>query len=229
MRFAATLPCALLALAALPAFAETKSFNIRDFSKLNVETAFEVEFTQGPNWSVTVDSEYGDLDKVVVEKRGDTLFVHRPSGSFQEHRVHDVVRITAPNLSMLDISTAVKFHAERLDAPKLEINARTAAQIEIGNLHTDSLTLRGDTAASLELSGSCGTLSANLSSASNLKAADLHCQKADVRADSASSARVYASAGAIANASSVSSIHVLGRPASFEQTKDTMSSVSRSD
>ena len=63
-----TLPAALLLIP--PAFAEKKTYDIRDFTRLAVDTALEVEFTQGPTWSVSVDSEYKNLDRIIVEKKG---------------------------------------------------------------------------------------------------------------------------------------------------------------
>lgn len=227
MRALLILP-AMLVFAA-PALAEKKSYDIRDFSKLQVDTAYEVEFTQGPNWSVSVDSEYNNLDKVIVEKKGDALVVHRPDGNMRQRNIHDVVRITAPRLDQIDINTAVKFSADRLDAQALKIDANTAAGINIRNLHVETLTIHGDSAASLTLAGDCGKLVLDISSGSKADAHDLKCREARVNADAASSARVFASASATADANSASSIHIAGRPASFTQHKDMVSSVSLTD
>jgi hypothetical protein len=225
----ASLALASAVLLAGPALAEKKSYDIRDFSKLKIDTAYEVEFTQGPNWSVTVDSEYDNLDKVIVEKKGDALVVHRPGGHIHQRNIHDVVRVTAPRLTEIDINTAVKFSADRLDASSLAIDAHTAAQLDIRNLHADELTIRGDAAASLTLAGDCGKLRLEISSGSRIDAHDLKCREANVNANAASSAQVFATRSLVADASSVSSIHVSGKPDSFQPHKDTLSSVSLVD
>ena len=218
-----TLPATLLLVA--PAFAEKKTYDIRDFTRLAVDTAYEVEFTQGPTWSVSVDSEYNNLDRIIVEKKGDALVVHRPDGDMHQRKIHDVVRITAPRLTELDLNTAVKFSAGRVDTPMLLINANTAADIDISNLHVETLTIHGDSAASLVLAGDCGKLALDISSGSKADARNLKCRDAKVDADSASSARVFASASMIAEASSASTIHIAGKPASLKQHKDMVSSI----
>jgi len=88
----------------------------------------------------------------------------------------------------------VKFSADRLDAPALEIDANTAANIDIENLHVETLTIHGDAAASLTLAGECGKLVLDISSGSKADARALKCREATVNAGAASSARVFASA-----------------------------------
>jgi hypothetical protein len=228
-----SLPASLTLAAAIlfagPALAEKKTYDIRDFSKLQIDTAYEVEFTQGPNWSVSVDSEYNNLGKVIVEKKGDTLVVHRPEGSMHQHNIHDVVRITAPHLTEIDINTAVKFTATRIDAPRLTIDAHTAADLDIENLHAENLTIHGDAAASLMLAGECGKLTLDISSGSKADARALKCREVKVDADAASSARVFASASMSAHANSASSIRISGKPANVTQHKDIVSSITLVD
>jgi hypothetical protein len=214
---------------AAPALAETKTYDIRDFSKLKIDTAYEVEFTQGPNWSVSVDSEYNNLDKIIVEKKGDTLVIHRPDGQMHQRNIHDVVRITAPRLTEIDVNTAVKFTATRLDAPSLTIDAHTAANLDIEDLHAENLTIHGDAAASLMLAGECGKLTLDISSGSKADARALKCREVKVDADAASSARVFASTTMDAEANSASSIRVSGKPANIKQHKDMVSTITLID
>ena len=228
MRASLFLLSAALTLAA-PAFADKRSYDIRDFTQLKVDTAYEVEFTQGPAWSVSVDSEYNNLEKVIVEKKGDALVIHRPDGSMRQRNIHDVVRITAPRLTELDLNTAVKFSADRLDAPALVINAKAAVDFVITGLHAETLTVRGDSAASLKLAGDCGKLVLDVSSGSKADTRELKCREATVEVGSASSARVFASASMTADASSASSIDIAGKPTSLKQHKDMVSSINLID
>ena len=49
-----------------PASAETRTYAFSGFTKIEAKAGFRIEFTQSPTWSVTVDSKYDNLDKIIV-------------------------------------------------------------------------------------------------------------------------------------------------------------------
>lgn len=219
-------------LLAAPALAETRTYNLRDFTRLKVDTAYQVEFIQGPVWSVVVDSRTNEFDSIIVEKSGEALVVRRKESAFNDrdrkrdhHDLHDVVRITAPTLKALEFNTAVGFKADRLDVAALDIDAHTAAKIDIASLKADTLTISGKAAAVFDLTGQCGRLTVDLDAASKIDATGLKCREVDVEADAASTARVFASSSASADASSVSTIRISGKPAKVSQHSDGLSKV----
>src|SRR5690349_3992697 len=107
----------LMALSAAPAFAETRSYDFKTFTKLEISAGYEVTFTQAPQRSVTIESD--DFSRIVVEQTGDTLRIKRPRNTDLHGRVHDVVRITAPDLDAADLAAGVKFRADGLRVDNL--------------------------------------------------------------------------------------------------------------
>lgn len=213
----------VLAIAA-PASAETRSYDFKGFKKIEAKAAYDIEFTQGPVYSVVVDSEYNNLDKVIVEQHGDTLRITRPKQSEMHHRVHDVVRITAPDLDALKLDAAITFTAKSLKVDALDINAHAAVTIDIDNLTAGPVTVRAEAATKLNLAGSCTKLDLVLGAATTVNADQLKCREVTADAGTASSVRAYASDKAVAKASVAASVLISGNPKDFQKTADKLSS-----
>lgn len=221
-------PFAITAIAIVlsaPAFADTKTYNLSGFTKIDADAAFEIEFTQSPTFSVVVDSEPNNLDKIIVEKSGDTLVIRRPPNTSIRGRVHDVVRISAPDLEALKLEAAIKFSADTLDVDKLDVDIEAASSVTIGRLKADTIDVRMEAASKLKLAGECGRLIVNIGAASSVAASDLRCREATIDAGEASSVLVYASDKAVASAGVASSIRVSGNPRDFQKKSGLASSV----
>ncbi|MDP3736965.1 MAG: head GIN domain-containing protein [Hyphomonadaceae bacterium] len=223
-----TLTLAAAALAA-PAFADTKSYNFTGFTKIDVDSAFEIEFTQSPNYSVVVDSNPNHLDKIIVEKDGDTLRITRPNNTHIRGEMHDIVRISAPDLDALTLDAAIKFSADSLNVDTLNIDAEAATSISIRSLKADTVDVDIDSASSLKLAGTCNRFTLDLGAAASVVASDFKCREATITGGEASSAQVYASERAVAATGTASSIKVSGNPRDFQKKAGFASSISLAD
>lgn len=219
---------ALLAAAAVliaaPAFAETRSYDIKGFKKIEANALYEIEFTQGPRYSVTVDSQYDNLDKVIIEKDGDTLRITRPQNTNMKHKVRDIVRITAPTLTVLTLSSAVKFTATSLKVDKLDIDAQAAVGVYIDDLITDAVNLNAGAATTVNLTGACRKLNMSIGPATTVKTDDFRCREAYIDAGTASTVHAYASEKAVAKGTVASTVLISGRPKSFEKSETKLAS-----
>jgi Putative auto-transporter adhesin, head GIN domain len=218
-----------LALVSAPSFADTKTFNLSGFKKIEADSAFTIEFTQSPTYSIVVDSRHDNMDKIIVEKSGDTLRITRPNNTNIRHEIEDIVRISAPNLEAIKLHSAVKFTAEKLTTGDLDIDVHSATQVSIGALKAKRVDIDAHSAAQFELAGECDTLKVKMHSAAKLHAADLHCKDVSVDAGSASSASIWASEKAFAEAGVASKINVGGKPKSFEKKASEMARVTLVD
>ncbi len=111
--FPATAAGLLAALVVLPAFADTKSFNLSNFDKINVSAGINVDVVQGP-FSVKVDTPDGNFDRIIVEVRGSTLRIGRKNtGWFTTGPRYDVT-VSAPSFSGFDASSGSHLEASGL-------------------------------------------------------------------------------------------------------------------
>ncbi|HVY90765.1 MAG TPA: DUF2807 domain-containing protein [Hyphomonadaceae bacterium] len=215
----------MLMLAIAPAVsAETRTYDFKGFKTIEANAAYEIEFTQSPTYSVVVDSEYNNLDQVIVEQHGDTLRITRPHNSSMHHNVHDVVRISAPDLDALKLDAAIKFTTGSLKVDALDINAHAAVTIDIDNLTAGPVTVKAEAATKLDLAGTCSKLDLTLGAATTINASGLKCREAYVDAGTASSVHAYASDKAVAKAAVAASVLISGNPKDFQKTADKLSS-----
>lgn len=215
---------AAIGLAAPPADAEVRTYNLAGFTKIEASAAFDIVFTQSPSYSVAIDSRHDGLQHIFVEKVGDTLRITRPKNRNIKGKIDDVVRISAPTLEALKFDAAIEFEADTLKVNDLTIIANAAVEVDIKNLQARNITLTADAATEFDLAGTCNKLDAVLGTASELSANKLKCRETHIEAGFASNAHAYASEKAVANAGMASTVRISGRPRDFTETHDRFDS-----
>jgi hypothetical protein len=197
---AAAVAVVTAALVALPAFADSKTYSLSGFDEINVSAGIDVTFTQGP-FSVRADDPKGKFEKLIIEKRGNTLRISRENNWLNWSNVDYHVAVSAPNLVAIDASSGSSFEGSSLSLSDLKVDVSSGANVE--------------------LSGSCGALRVDVSSGADFEGENLKCETAAVDASSGADADAFAARSADGNASSGGSVTFHGRPP--EMTKDTSS------
>lgn len=209
---------------ASPASAEVRTFNLSGFRKIEASAAFPIEFTQSPTWSVVIDSRHDNLQHIIVEKVGDTLRITRPKNTNLQRKVEDIVRISAPDLDMLKLDSAIRFDATTLDVDNLIIDTEAAVEIDITRLKARNVTIDADAGSKIALAGSCTKLDIVLGAALQVKTEGLKCRETHIDAGTASSVHAFASDKAVANAGMASKVLISGNPRDFKETHDKFGS-----
>ncbi len=192
---------AIGAVAATAAFAETRSFNETGFKGVSASAGTNVILKQGA-YSISASGSQKDINRLRIEKDGDTLIVSRKNNTNWFSTSGKVtVTVTAPAL------TAVK--------------ASSGSDVEGSNLTFDSLSVSVSSGADVDLSGSCKSLSVSVSSGSDFDGKGLKCGSVTASASSGADATVFATTAITADASSGANISVHGHPQSV--TRDTSS------
>ncbi len=190
----------------LPMNAQTESWDLAGFSRIDASAGVGVEFSTATQHSVTARFERGGRDDVEVKRDGDTLVLSRKSSWRQRNRAKVTFAVTAPALNAVEISSGAAMQASGIRSEEFQIDASSGASVEV--------------------SGSCGSVSVEASSGASVDAGDLVCGRAGVEASSGASVRVFASDAAEAEASSGASIGVAGAPPSRKKESSSGGSVS---
>ncbi len=188
------------AFVALPAFADTRTYNLSGFDRVDVSAGIEVTFTQGP-FSIRADEPKGNFDRLVIEKRGNTLRIARENSWLDWRGVDYHVAVSAPALAGIDASSGSSFTGHNLSLRDLNVDVSSGASVEV--------------------SGSCAGLRVDVSSGADFEGEALKCESASVDASSGADADAFATRVASGNASSGANVTFHGRPP--EMTKDTSS------
>ncbi len=192
----------IAAAAVTAAYADEQSFSITGFDEIDASAGVNVILKQG-GYSIRADGSEKALERLRVEKRGDTLHIGRRSnGAFNWGSSGKVtVTVSAPDYQAVEASSG--------------------ADVAGANLELTSIVVSVSSGADVELAGSCDDLTVSVSSGSDFDGEQLRCQTVTASASSGADANVWAARSVVGSASSGGDIDVHGQPASI--TRNTSS------
>jgi len=195
MKLLTTLTIAMLA--ATPAFAASRTFDVKDFKGVALTGSHDVEISPGA-YSVTAEGDAKDLDRLKITVDDGELVISQKSGIYSSSgRV--VVHVRLPTLSSMTLTGSGDMTAKGVDAKAFEAR----------------LTGSGD----LSVSGTCTSIMASLLGSGDLVAKDLKCETANASLLGSGDLAIYASKAIQASILGSGDIVVHGNPAS-RQTKE---------
>lgn len=198
----------LAAVTAASAQTNTRSFDLRNFEKLSMGSAFKITVKQGERFRVVASGEQEDLDDLEAKVSGGTLSVKYKVSSRNRKGVS--LDIEMPSLSGIDLSGAASMKASGFTRGRhLDLDVSGAARLVL-DTEVETVNFDFSGASSITLTGKANSLKGDISGASSLKAADFPVKEADVDASGASSAFVNISSKLLADASGASSIRYTG-------------------
>ena len=181
-----------LAIAALPALADTKNYAVGDFTKLDVSEAILVIYDNGPSSSVTVEQSNGDFSDINIETDGDTLLIDRISvGSGWRSNISTDFR--NGELRAKVNGKKVPSYTVRISSPAISgIDVSRSARTTANSINADALDLKASSSADLIISGRANSVRIDASSSSDIEAERLVANRLSI--DASSSADVEARA-----------------------------------
>ena len=208
----AYLPIALTAAAALalPAMAETKSYDVRNFDGLDVSAGIQVEFETGVSRYVSVENKDGNFDDIIVEVDDGDLILKRPRKmGWGRKRPSYTVRVGVETLSDIEASSGSHVEGAGLTG-EVDIDVSSGAHVAVSDIQATEVDLEASSGSSLEASGSCTEVDAEASSGADIRAGGLQCTALVADVSSGASIRAYATDRVDADASSGGSVRVEG-------------------
>lgn len=184
-----------LVLLPVSAFAETRDYDVGDFSRIKVAQGIEANVRIGESISVSAQGPDGKMDKLDISVQGDELVIRRKrnrSWGWNSDSSNFEVTITAISLSSIDVSSG--------------------ADVSVTGLNEQSVSLDASSGASMDVAGVCESLSADASSGSRISADNLQCKQVSADVSSGAAIDVYASDRFTGDASSGGDIDVFGNP-----------------
>lgn len=171
-----------------------RDYELDNFSELEVNSTFKVNVKQGEEYSFILNGRRSDVDKVIVEKNGNTLSMDFKGDvvKLKQQRRDINVYITMPSLSSIQLGSASKAYISGFDEEFLDISLNGAAYADI-DINVNSIKAKVEGASKLELEGSGDRFEVEVHGASTLNAHDFMVNDTDVETHNASTARVYAS------------------------------------
>jgi hypothetical protein len=149
----------------------TNTYDYTNFTKLDIENAFDVEIVQSETYGITVTSSKTLLDYLAVSKEGQTLTIKlHPNHPFTDFVLMQKVlkaKISVPILSSLTISGACKVSIKGFkSSASLDVDVSGASNLTLNNIEAGNtkLIISGDSEISGKLT--CVDLNIDISGAS---------------------------------------------------------------
>lgn len=198
---------------------------VEGFSAIDAGSIFKIEYTQGEDYFLEIETEERFLENVeTTVKNGVLKLEFKGSG----RNVTIDARIISPSLERILLSGSASIRStNEIQSPSLMValSGATTANLQV---NTPSLESRISGASNLTISGIAEHHDATVSGASQLRASELNTQTSIVKTSGASNARVNAEEFLDANASGTSRITFSQEPASTQIKTSGMASVNGS-
>lgn len=249
MKSAITLALVLSAsLAAVPAFAASRSYNLAGFDRIDASNHVNVVLKQGP-FSIQVSEPQGRFEDLILEVRGSTLVASRRSPSttwflWNPDRPAYTITVTAPAYSAIEVRNHAGLRGE-VTAPALILSASNHADVSgkfnaraltlsadnhadiVGEIASDTLKLDAGNHGGMRLSGACKSVEANASNNAAIQGQALKCEIARLQATNHGDVGAWASRQAIGRADNHGGVLVYGNPTSLSRDASNHGSVGR--
>lgn len=182
-----------------------------EFTRLDVQCACEVVFTEGPAYTVRIDAPGEMRNNIHAEVAGKTLKIYRDDWNIGDGGW--IVHVSAPALQDIRLGGAAGFNAENaLTHQDLDINLSGASRMT-ADIQAKNLSIDASGASHLELTGSVTDVTLSLSGSSTCDAVSLTTVNMDIDASGAAGAHVYVSGKLTAEASGAANVGYGGSPA----------------
>lgn len=210
---------------------ETKNYEIKDFTKIEVGGAFEVEIEQSDTFQVSVTAD--EFSHIRVEKTGDTLVIKRQgieawapfhrqpkarvslpalTGVIISGASHSTVRnFHSDNDLTVNVSGASHVQANNMSAGKIDIKAIGASTIS-GDIKAQDAKLEATGASKIELTGTGANAEITVIGASRAELNEFPVKDAVVKVTGASHAFININGRLDANVTGASNLYWSGSP-----------------
>jgi hypothetical protein len=206
-----------------------KTFDYKDFTDVEVSSAFEYDITRADNYSVIVSAHENLLDRVDVSQSGKTLTIRLQPGNYTNTSAK--ATITMPELNRLTVSGASRgtakgfvstnnFDLKVSGASRLDMDitaGQTSADISgasrvSGNLIAQDTALKVSGASRFDVGGSAQVTDVEVSGASQVNSPDFQLQDANAHVSGASRATINTSGTLSLDVTGASTLNYLGNP-----------------
>tara|TARA_R110002072_G_scaffold302060_2_gene483624 strand:- start:48884 stop:49588 length:705 start_codon:yes stop_codon:yes gene_type:complete len=143
-----------------------KSFDITDFTEIDVSSAIEVELLQSDDYKVTLECNDNVVEVIDISKKEEILRV-KVKGSYAFTNVKIKVTIHAPAINRIESSGASSITIEDYEAKNFELDFSGASEINAKLIVSEQLKVEASGASSIKLRGKAKNVSLDFSGASD--------------------------------------------------------------
>ncbi len=189
---------------------EDRTFDVRNFDRLDLGSAFTINVRQASGFSVRLSGRAEDINDLEARVSGGTLKIESKNRNWWKNRQRVQVDITMPALRGAHFGGASSVNISGFrNQGKLDLDVSGASTVTMA-IDADELNVEVSGASTAKLAGRADRIQCDVSGASSLRASDLVSKTTKVDASGASNASLYVTTNLTAEASGASSVRYKG-------------------
>ncbi len=122
---------------ALGQSATSRNFAVAGFTAVELAGSDDVEVRVGPAFSVRAEGPAAVLDRLIIERRGEALWVSREPGRWSWSGQGARVFVTMPRIAAAKLSGSGNLNVDRVSGPQFAVASKGSGNLRIGALAVD--------------------------------------------------------------------------------------------
>lgn len=192
----------------------TETFNISDFSMVDLAISADVDYIYGPDYSVEVDAQENVIDAMNIKKSGNTLCLKFRTGTSLVK--YDKIKFTIYSPEFEGASVSGSGHLYVLDNYKsrnLNLNVSGSGRINIENIETTNVDADISGSGRIEVeNGIARRVSTTVSGSGKISLENLQADDVDTRTSGSGSTKVWANDNLDVRISGSGNVYYKGNP-----------------
>lgn len=159
----------------------TRTYAVNGFTAIDLRGADDMTVSVGPGFSVRADGDPAVLDRLKIEKVGDTLRVGRVAAQGWHWSGKGAkVSVTLPALAAVSVAGSGDVTVDRVTGSRFAGDGAGSGRLAIGQLAVDDAHFNVAGSGALKLAGTAKRLSVSIAGSGEVEARDLTASSADI-------------------------------------------------
>ncbi|NBC28751.1 MAG: hypothetical protein GVY29_02030 [Spirochaetes bacterium] len=132
---------------------DSQEFTIEGFDRVVTEGTWQVEITQGSEYRVRITADEEVLERLIVERRSDSLFLDMP-GNLPIGGLDVEAEVTMPSLDRVETKGGADVSLRDFDLDTLRVQSEGAANVEAEESRIETLYVESEGATNIDFKDS---------------------------------------------------------------------------
>jgi hypothetical protein len=198
----------------VPDSTTSKTYDVTDFSSLNLELIGEVIYEQADSLYVKASGSSVLIEALeVTQKNGELSLELKNKRSFSGDKKKLVITIGSPSLKEIDFKSVGKLHIKNnFKGDKLTITNEGVGEIKIDDCHVNSFKLISKSVGVIKVKGSTNSASIDSEGVGKIDCSQFKSKKTEVVSTGTGAIEVYASESVDISVSGIGNVQYYGSP-----------------
>ena len=209
----------------------SKTYDISDFSGLNLELIGEVFYEQADSAYLTVSGSSTLIEALKVSNSKEELTIEmKNKRRYSVGKKELIIRVGSPRLQAISYTSIGTLHIDNyFKSDKLNITNKGVGQIKIEDCHVDNFNLTSQSVGSIEIKGTSNETHINSEGVGNIDCSEFKSKTVKVVSKGVGSLSVYAQESIDISMTGVGSVNYYGNPVNVKTDISGIGKATRMD